>query len=258
MKTMKTTLIAIAALFTGLTSQASEFFASVTFNDMTLDVTLNDVTNKVIFDVTGPKSGWVSMGFGSQQMNGTYCIIANEGGTNNSHERILGFHSYGSKLATDLLTVDSYSTTATKATYSITRDLSVSSTEAQAYDFVAQEGAIDLIMAYGNNTAQHHAARFFGTINFQKVTATSTKKTIIAQELKVFPNPTTNELNVQLDKASATSTVSIFDLQGKLIKETKFVNQKLLNVNVSDINAGSYMVKVKGTNFFSTSIFVKK
>ena len=255
---MKTTLIAVATLLTGLTSQASEYFGSVTFNDMTLDVTLNDITNKVTFGVTGLKTGWVSMGFGSQQMNGTYCIIANEGGTNNSQERILGFHSYGTKLATDLISVDSYTTTATSASYSITRDLTVSSTEAQAYDFVAQAGTVDLIMAYGNSTAQHHAARFFGTIDFVKITTTSTKETIIPQELKVFPNPATNQLNVQLDKASAATTVTISDLQGKLIKQTEFVNQKLLNVNVSDITAGSYMVKVNGSNFLSTSIFVKK
>ena len=96
---MKTTLIFLS-LFTVLTAHATEFSGSITFNDMTLDVTLNDVTNKVTFEIAGPKSGYISMGFGSQQMNGAYCIFANEGGVNSSQERILGNYTYGCLLYT--------------------------------------------------------------------------------------------------------------------------------------------------------------
>lgn len=254
---MKTILIATALLFT-ITAQASEFFGSVTFNDMTLEVTLNDVTDKVTFEVSGPNSGWVSMGFGSQQMDGTYCIIANENSANITQERILGFHSYGTQLGTSLIFTESYNVNGSEVTYVISRDLTVSGTEAQAYDFVAHEGSIDLILAYGNTTAAHHAARFFGTINFERISVNKTKETIVAQELKVFPNPTTEKISVQLDKASATSKVSIYDLQGKLMKESEFVNQALLEMDVANIAAGSYMIKVKGANFLSSSIFVKK
>ncbi len=254
---MKTTFI-LASLFTVLTAQASEFFGSVTFNNMTLDVTLNDVTNKVTFELAGPKSGYISMGFGAQQMNGSYCIIANEGGVNSSQERILGFHSYGTKLATDLISVDSYSATSTIASYTISRDLSVSSIESQAYDFVAQEGTVDIMLAYGNTTGQHHADRFAGTINFQRIIDVSTKENIVAQTLKVYPNPAASVLNIQLNQVSTSTNVSIYSLQGKLIKAIDFANKEVLSVDVNDLTVGSYLVKVKGSSFFSTTIFVKK
>jgi hypothetical protein len=254
---MKTTFI-LASLFTVLTAQASEFFGSLTFNNITLDITLNDVTNKVTFDVAGPKSGYISMGFGAQQMDGAYCIIANEGGVNNSQERILGFHSYGTKLATDLITVDSYSATNTIASYTITRDLTVSSTEAQAYDFVAQEGTIEIMLAYGNTTGQYHTDRFAGTINFQKISNTSTKENIVAQQLKIYPNPTSQALNIQITKASTTTNVSIYSLEGTLIKVANFVNKEVLTVDVNNLSAGSYLVKVKGSKFLSSSVFIKK
>ena len=254
---MKTTLI-FAALFTVFAAQATEFAGSITFNDMTLDVTLNDVTNKVTFEIAGPKSGYISMGFGSQKMNGAYCIFANEDGINSSQERILGNYTYGLALGTNLISVDNYSTTSTIASYTITRDLSVSSAEPQAYDFIAQEGLVDVMLAYGNSTGQRHSDRFAGTIDFKKLSTVSTKENIVSQTLKVYPNPTFSSLNIQLNKVSTSTNVSIYSLQGKLIKETNFVNKELLAVDVNDLTDGSYMVKVKGSTFFSTTVFVKK
>ena len=254
---MKTTLIFLS-LFTVLTAHATEFSGSITFNDMTLDVTLNDVTNKVTFEIAGPKSGYISMGFGSQQMNGAYCIFANEGGVNSSQERILGNYTYGLALGTNLISVDNYSTTSTIASYTITRDLSVSSVEPKAYDFIAQEGSVDVMLAYGNSTGQRHSDRFAGTIDFKKLSTVNTKKNIVSQTLKVYPNPTFSSLNIQLNKVSTSTNVSIYSLQGKLIKEINFVNKDLLAVDVSALNEGSYLVKIKGNKFFSNTVFLKK
>ena len=75
----------------------------------------------------------------------------------------------------------------------------------------------------------------------------------------IYPNPTTNNFTIVLDKNAEVQVVSLLDLEGKLIMDlTSMVtvgNQKV-EVNTSGIAAGIYFVSVMSTNGTGTQKIV--
>lgn len=77
----------------------------------------------------------------------------------------------------------------------------------------------------------------------------SVATTIAAMEVKAFPNPATNNMNLQLTNAQAgTYSVQVFSLGGKLVaNETVTVTgaNNTLSLNTGNWAAGTYMVSVE-------------
>ncbi|WP_445452593.1 FG-GAP-like repeat-containing protein [Flavobacterium sp. 25HG05S-40] len=74
----------------------------------------------------------------------------------------------------------------------------------------------------------------------------------------VFPNPAKNQINIQLkDNLNVTlSSVSIYDLNGKVVLTTANVNQP---INVENLTIGTYIVSVSDTeNKTYTQKFIKE
>lgn len=62
--------------------------------------------------------------------------------------------------------------------------------------------------------------------------------------VQVYPNPTTNYLNVRIDDVNVM--LSLFDAQGKVVK-TQTINQQSV-IDVSDLASGVYMLRLDGDN----------
>ena len=62
-------------------------------------------------------------------------------------------------------------------------------------------------------------------------------------DFKLYPVPTENVLNLQFD-SNKSSTITIYDLQGKLVLEQKIVNTKTVHIDVSSLEKGAYVCKV--------------
>ena len=76
-------------------------------------------------------------------------------------------------------------------------------------------------------------------------------------EVKVFPNPTTSNFNLQVITADQQElVVRILDVQGRLIKSVKVAPYQTLNIG-SDLKSGSYLVEVKQGNSVKTTRVVK-
>lgn len=60
-------------------------------------------------------------------------------------------------------------------------------------------------------------------------------------QIKVHPNPTTGGVNINCDKN--IEKISVFSLDGKVIKEMAYKNGEQLDL--SDLNAGIYLFKIK-------------
>ncbi|HOW30980.1 MAG TPA: phospholipase D-like domain-containing protein [Bacteroidales bacterium] len=72
-------------------------------------------------------------------------------------------------------------------------------------------------------------------------------------ELKCYPNPAVNHITIELnDQSSAINEVSLFSLTGNILKSDSYNGrQTSVNLNVDDLAAGIYLVKVhtsKGMN----------
>lgn len=70
----------------------------------------------------------------------------------------------------------------------------------------------------------------------------------------LFPNPTSDELNINITNGLEFNEVSIFDLTGRKIKS--FNNETKLNV--SDLSSGTYLINIKTNEGTAASKFIKK
>ncbi len=70
----------------------------------------------------------------------------------------------------------------------------------------------------------------------------------LASKFTVFPNPTTDVLNVQLglDKTAQSATVRIFDMAGKLMQQRQYdnVQQERFQYNINNLSSGTYFIQL--------------
>jgi hypothetical protein len=77
-------------------------------------------------------------------------------------------------------------------------------------------------------------------------------------DFNVYPNPSTNELNVQWSMA-IDGTLQIIDLSGQVVYSEEFTKtKKMLTLPVSQLQAGMYFVNLKNsTNLSTTKRWIK-
>jgi len=63
-------------------------------------------------------------------------------------------------------------------------------------------------------------------------------------ELKIFPNPVHDNLNLEFDAAHENILVQIYNLDGKVVLEEFFSSGLKLNLNCNFLNPGLYCIKV--------------
>lgn len=77
----------------------------------------------------------------------------------------------------------------------------------------------------------------------------------ILANLSVYPNPTSDVVNVSVD--ALVSNVAIADLNGRTVKTVKFDGVSNASVNVSDLASGVYMMTVSSDKGTTTKKIVK-
>jgi len=96
-----------------------------------------------------------------------------------------------------------------------------------------------------------------------QVVETSTSIPLTFQQLgfKVFPNPATSQVQLQLpaNQINQAATISIFDNLGRLVQENKIDNTtSILPLNIANFQSGHYMLKFQtATTSVSTLLLVK-
>jgi len=79
------------------------------------------------------------------------------------------------------------------------------------------------------------------------------------EQIKVYPNPASNYLYIELKEAKEKTTIEVFDMLGNIVKAGIFNDsQKYISVPVEDLTKGIYTVKIKIGNSFSVKKFVKE
>lgn len=72
----------------------------------------------------------------------------------------------------------------------------------------------------------------------------NTREIDIIDQVKVFPNPANNSLNIELPETVALADVCLYDLYGREVIKSEGVNCKLLTVNTSELSEGIYLIKI--------------
>ena len=81
----------------------------------------------------------------------------------------------------------------------------------------------------------------------------------IEQNIIVYPNPATDELNIVLNNSENIKTIDIYDLQGRLVKSEKVIkNESSQKISVSDLVNGLYFIALeKADGQRTTGKFIK-
>ena len=72
----------------------------------------------------------------------------------------------------------------------------------------------------------------------------------------VYPNPATNFINVSSSNSKVTS-VSMADINGRIVKQNSYDNVSNVEINISDLASGVYLMKIKSANGETTKKIMK-
>lgn len=78
-----------------------------------------------------------------------------------------------------------------------------------------------------------------------------------ATRFKVYPNPSTSTLNIQLKQGVLNSQIEIFDILGKRVINQILGAEGFSTINVSELNSGLYLIKVSSDGISETKRFIK-
>jgi hypothetical protein len=95
------------------------------------------------------------------------------------------------------------------------------------------------------------------TANFATCENTGVKSVQAASPLKVYPNPTNNTLNVQLEKFVNNGTLTLFNMSGKVVL-SQAINGHSAQVNLSALGAGNYILRLVENGTASAGVQVIK
>ena len=92
----------------------------------------------------------------------------------------------------------------------------------------------------------------FGFINLGE------EENIIANgnKIKVYPNPASSVLNIEIQETTECDYLTIYDIFGRLIKQTDVNGQKVIRVDISDLKRGVYFLKTNTKNATLTNKFI--
>ena len=79
------------------------------------------------------------------------------------------------------------------------------------------------------------------------------RKAITETDIKIYPNPTSDEFTIELPFDETYFHVAIYDLNGKEVLNQD-IAQKTSNISTNELTEGIYLIKLSNNN----SIFNKK
>jgi hypothetical protein len=78
---------------------------------------------------------------------------------------------------------------------------------------------------------------------------TSLQQNIANTYFSIIPNPTTDKINIALNRLNDKITIEIVDMQGKLVFRQDYDNSKGESVDVRALSSGMYFVHLIGPGY---------
>lgn len=93
-----------------------------------------------------------------------------------------------------------------------------------------------------------------------QLTISSSLSTSNFENLKIslFPNPTSNKLNINFDRNLENANIKIISILGQMVLEKQNIYGNNISADVSSLSNGTYVVQLQEGNSLSTSKFIKQ
>lgn len=89
------------------------------------------------------------------------------------------------------------------------------------------------------------------------ITSSSARGAIIAEGVRIFPNPAGNVLNISIDELKNNTTLQVYDITGKMVLQQQTA-KNVTQLNVSKLPSGIYMLNIKDESSNRSMKFVKE
>ncbi len=73
----------------------------------------------------------------------------------------------------------------------------------------------------------------------------------------MYPNPAQNEITVTLNNGITLETATILDVNGRIVQSHKFNNLTQENIDISNLSAGVYFIKIQSNSGIGVKRIVK-
>ena len=104
-----------------------------------------------------------------------------------------------------------------------------------------------------------HPNNMYGTITVVPDGSLDTEQFLMDENVKVFPNPAMDNLNIEfIQNGLRNSNITIYNILGQKVKSVNSNFESLTNIDISDLNSGIYVLKIKNSTSELTKRFIKK
>ncbi len=136
-------------------------------------------------------------------------------------------------------------------------DLSFTAGEQVQWSYLTADDSKLIVLSRDMDTANEVGISIFSITNSGSSLAIN-EESLLSKQIKVYPNPANNQLNLRLNNTTLSNiqSIKIFDLNGRLLKNIKKFKTQL-NLNIKDLKQGVYLVKVATTKSNYISKFIK-
>ncbi|RRA96072.1 T9SS type A sorting domain-containing protein [Paenimyroides viscosum] len=87
---------------------------------------------------------------------------------------------------------------------------------------------------------------------------TASVDNVLSSKFNIYPNPVTNMLTVTNSENITIKELTVYDVNGKTIKEQKGSFEKEHTLNVDNLSAGTYLLHIKTESGTAVKSFIKK
>jgi hypothetical protein len=248
--TMKKIIITLMVIAISNILHAQKSTGVVTLGDkITAEIDLNTTTSIVTLTMTGPSDRWFGLGFGTLTMkknNGDVVIMDKEKLTDRSLTTIANTPMLDPVQNWTLLTNEVAGDVRTiKATRTFVGD------GVKDYKFTSALTSINLIWSYSDlKTFEPSFAARHGELGCGSKTATFSgtlgiEDFVSLEKITLYPNPSKGIFNISKNENSTISSVKVFNVDAKLVKEVKTdLSTSTIVVDLSQLSKGNYFMEI--------------
>ena len=77
-------------------------------------------------------------------------------------------------------------------------------------------------------------------------------------DISIFPNPATNMITIKNNSNSNEAYLEVYDITGRIVKSMNCTLDADVSIDISNLNSGNYILKVKSENGIAVKKFVKQ
>ena len=106
-----------------------------------------------------------------------------------------------------------------------------------------------------SQTATNNGALLLDAVS---VSIPLSREDFLSSNFEVYPSPASDIITVSNKNNVSVNSISIVDLNGRVLNQLRYTNQSKVQINISNLSAGIYMMNINTVNGIATKKIIKK